>query len=321
MSIKAQRCISTVMEYADMFLGVDYSRGSARNNIWPGKGDGGGADCSSLTAAIWAAAGFPLLDASGNELRTSCYQVNAIGFDLIYPSSRALIGKKLPSQKGLFSAVAQPGDMVFWNFDKDTDRKNKITHVGSIYQDGVRIIHTANNRDKCCYMPLSYGDGKVCAIIRLQEDFAYPALPVISKPSDTSSRPEEWQVRMLQVALNIRRGAKLVCDGMFGSKTEAEVSALNAVIGKPGKRCTADTWAALEMPNAGEPSEQLPQPEPVEQWPVVLRITTPYMRPEGLALVQDGFRRMGYDFGAVDGIYGPESEFGMQSVITAHTKG
>lgn len=320
MSIKSQRCITTVMEYADMFLGVDYSRGSARNNIWPGEDEGGSADCSSLTAAIWAAAGFPLLDASGNELRTSCYEVNAVGFDLVYPQSRALIGKNLPSPKGLLSTYgAQPGDVVFWNFDADTERSNKITHVGNIYQDGAKIVHTANNKNKCCYVPLSYGDRKICAIIRLQEDFVYPALPAIGRPSESSSRPEEWQVRMLQVALNIHRGTKLVCDGQFGKKTEAAVIALNAEIGKPGKICTADTWAALGFPNAGEPSEQLPQPDPgPTDWPVKLQLTTPYMRPEGLALLQDGLNRMGYGCGTADGIYGDKSRAGVQAFAQAH---
>lgn len=241
---RRQELIKRVLANAAKLIGTDYSQ-AVRNNIYPD----GSMDCSSYTAAIWSAAGFPLLNVEGDELRTSYRQVDALGFDLIYPASRAQVGKTLPSPTGLLKSKGQPGDVVFWNFDSSTSRANKITHVGSIDADGKQIIHTANNREKCCRVPLTYGEGKVCAIIRLREDFTYSALPEIAKPADGTGRAPEWQVRILQTALNLQRGEKLTVDGDYGSKTEAAVTALNKTMGVTGGKCSAKTWAALGLPN------------------------------------------------------------------------
>ncbi|MDL2217366.1 peptidoglycan-binding protein [Christensenellaceae bacterium OttesenSCG-928-M15] len=311
MSTIRDALISAVLDNAASFIGTDYSR-SARDNIWPG----GSMDCSSYTSAIWGAAGYPLLDAGDSELRTSTYQVNAIGFDLIYPDSKSQIGKNLPSPRKLLSTYgAQDGDIVFWGFDATTTRKNKITHVGSIDKGAVRIIHTANNKEKACRKSLDYGDGYICAIIRLAEDFSLPKLPVMQKPTETSSRPEAWAVRALQAALNIKRGTQLQLDGLFGTKTEQAVEALNAEIGNPSKACTNDTWAALGFNNDIDQPAHVPEPE---EWPVILRQQTPYMRGSDIQSLQAALNALGYDCGAADGICGPKTMAGVRAFARAH---
>jgi len=240
--------ISEMLADAQKYIGTPYSK-TYRNNAWPM----GAMDCSSYTAAIWSLAGFPLLDKGGNELRTSCYEVNAAGFDLIWPSSRAKIGKELPSPAGLLSSYdAKPGDIVFWCFDKDTTRANKITHVGSIL-NSTTIIHTANVRENCCTKPITYGDGYVCAIIRLRDDAELPVLPDLAKGA------KGWAVRMLQTALNLRYGYKLECSGSFGTGTEQAVATVNAQINAYGKICTAATWAALGFTNNTEDAKEEPK--------------------------------------------------------------
>lgn len=301
--------IAAMLRNALAFIGTNYSQ-AQRNNIWPG----GDMDCSAAVAAWISSAGFPLLNSLDNELRTSMYQVNAVGFDLVYPANRSQIGQQLPSAKGLLASISQPGDIAFWNFDRNTDRKNKITHVGTVY-DRDRIIHTANNKDKCCFKPISYGDTNICAVIRLRDDVILPVLPEIRRPSATSQRPEEWQVRMLQVALNIQQKTKLVVDGLFGPKLETAVAAFNARIGVSSNACTAKTWAALGLGTSAQPVE----PEkPTMQWPVVLRIEKPLMRSEEIKQLQGAFNSMGYDTGGVDGICGEKTMKGVQAFIAAH---
>ena len=244
MTQRKQRLIDAVLKNAAALLGTGYSQ-LERDDIYPG----GSMDCSSYTAAIWEAAGYPLLSASGDELRTSYREADASGFDLVYPKARSLIGKNLPSPRGLLHSYgAQAGDIVFWRLG-DKPRANGITHVGSIDIGAGNIIHDANNSDKCCRTSLAYGDTKVCAIIRLREGFTYPALPEIGPPDEDTGRAEEWQVRALQVALNIRRGTKLPADGSYGGRTEAVVAELNKEIGVLGSLCTAKTWEALGFVN------------------------------------------------------------------------
>ena len=255
MSTRRDALIARVMTYADKMLGTNYDQGD-RMKIWPG----GIMDCSSYVYAMWAAAGLPLLGERGNELITSYRQAEAVGFDCVWPGSHAQIGKKLPSPRGLLSSYgAQAGDIVFWNF-KNTSRYNKITHVGMIYAGGKKIIHISNNKDKCCYKPFSYGDTEICGIIRLREDFVYPKLPDIQRPDAEHTRAETWQVRMLQAALNLRRGTKLNADGAFGSLTENAVVALNNTLGFASAVCDARTWAALGFVNNGDVPAPIPEP-------------------------------------------------------------
>ena len=295
MSIK-QAIINKALRNAVAMLGTDYSR-TYRDEVWPGPG--GAADCSSLIAACWGAAGFPLLSEDGAELRTSCYQVNAAGFSLIYPAARNKIGRNLPSPKGLLSEYgAEPGDIVFMNFDSNTSRANKITHVAMIY-DKVQIVHTANNREKCCFKGMDYGDRRICAIIRLREDTRPPKLPEIKKPGDNEARAEEWAVRALQAALNVRADKTLKLDGIYGPKTEAAVQELNAeAIGITGGTCTEVTWGALGFVNNVAAVRDL------------FLIDKPRMNGADVRELQERLMLMGYDIGSAgaDGIYGPATD-------------
>jgi peptidoglycan hydrolase-like protein with peptidoglycan-binding domain len=234
------RLISALLDNAAMLIGTDYSK-EQRDRIFPG----GSFDCSSFIYSAYAAAGFPLLTAKLAELRASTTEVSAEGFDLIYPASRALIGKALPSPKGLLSSYgAAQGDIVFFGLDASTTRANKITHVAMIDRGALKLIQTANNREKCCRVPLTKYDGYVCAIIRLRSDAQPPKLAEIAKGDQRA-----YMVRMLQIALNLRHGERLTCDGDFGSKTAAAVAEINAELGISGSTVTAKTWAALEFPN------------------------------------------------------------------------
>lgn len=263
------RFFKRVFEAAAALIGSDYSQ-SSRYNVHAG----GSFDCSIFIYAVFAAAGLPLIQTTAalpaeefesvtaandeelardedayitagsvKELLTSMYQVYADQFDLVYPASINQIGKTLPSPAGLLSSYgAQPGDVAFVNFDSSTTRSNKITHVMMIDRNGAQIIHTANNTDKCTRVPLSYGDKRICAIIRLRDDFVTPELPILQQGD------KGVMVRMLQIALNLWNGERLVCDGDFGPKTAAAVLRINGEIGISGAVCTAQTWAALGLP-------------------------------------------------------------------------
>jgi len=185
-------------------LGTDYDQ-KPRNLVYPG----GKFDCSMFVAACYRAAGFPLMDKSGAALATSMYEVNAIGFDLIYPSSMDDVGKILPSKKTILQDIGiQPGDIIFYNFERGTRRYNKITHVAMCY-DAKRIIHTANDKEKCCLKTITYGDTDVVAVIRLSKDL--------------SKYTEDKSVWRLQLLLNtyLKPCPKLVYDGEYGPKTKA----------------------------------------------------------------------------------------------------
>ena len=298
MSIK-QKVINKALLNAVAMLGTDYSR-TDRDNIWPG----GAADCSSLIAACWGGAGFPLLSEAGAELRTSCYEVNAAGFDLIYPEARNRIGKNLPSPKGLLSSYgAEQGDIVFMNFDSSTSRANKITHVAMIYNT-AQLIHTANNREKCCFKPLDYGDKRICAIIRLREDAKLLKLPSIKKPGDNEARADEWAVRALQAALNIKSGEALKLDGIFGPKTEAATQRFNVMVGATGSTCTDATWEALGFINNVAAARDL------------FLIDKPRMSGADVRELQERLMLLGYNIGSagVDGIYGPATDAAVRLV-------
>lgn len=225
---------------------------------------------------------------------TSMYEVYADGFDLIYPASKADIGKKLPSTSGLLASCAKTGDIVFYNFDSDTTRSNKITHV-AIVHDKDHIIHTANNTEKCCIKPISYGDGHICAVIRLRADATPPTFPELRKGSS-----EGWAVRALQAALNLRAGSRLVVDGIFGSGTETALQGFSG-----STTCTQETWAALGFPN-------------VKAIEIIrdLTLTDPYMRGDDVRKLQTVLTYLGYDLGKIDGVYGNNTDKALRAFQT-----
>lgn len=230
--------IREVLAHFVKMIGLNYSN-TYRYNFYKG----GSADCSSLTGGCWFAGRFPLIHKdTGKELWTSCYQVYAKGFDLIYPKSYGVIGDKLPSDSGLITSIGvQPGDIVFYNFKPDTPRDNMITHVGMVY-DSKRIIHIANNREKCCFKDITYGNKHICAIIRLRNDVQALDLPILNAGTKYNKF-----ARIMQVKLNVTAGnPKLLCDGKFGSKTTTALNKYKASIGLPKNSVCDDlSWNVL----------------------------------------------------------------------------
>ena len=227
-NITKKQLIDRVLAYGDMLLGNDYSK-TYRYRYYKG----GSADCSSYVAYMFEAAGFPLRNKKGGALLTSTYQVNAQGFDLVYPDTLANVGKTFTSASAL---KPQRGDIIFYCFDRETARANKITHVAIAYSS-TKILHTANNREKACYKAMTYGSGKVVAIIR---------------PKDQEFK-EELTNKRLQMLLNVTLSPspQLNCDGVVETKTKAAM-----------KRLGADTldaaWDILLKGNDGEGNGTLP---------------------------------------------------------------
>ena len=102
------------------------------------------------------------------------------------------------------------------------------------------IIHTGNNKEKCCKKAITYGARRICAIIRLRNDVKRLTRPVIQQ--GYSGRAFS---RMLQLSLNAK-GHKLLVDGQIGG---ASINALNAFKRSVGMNdngiCDAATWEAL----------------------------------------------------------------------------
>lgn len=214
----------------ERLIGMDYSR-TYRYRWYKG----GSTDCSGYVYAAWLAAGWPLL-MNGAEKMTSCYEVYADGFDLLYPDSYENIGKRFAKVEDI---SLERGDIVFYSFGT-TARKNKITHVAVCYDAG-HIIHTANNRNKACIQDISYGDGRIAAVIRLNENAKETERPVMQKGA-----AERITTRRMQALLNIRGGYSLDCDGIWGTKTDAALKAYQTKMGLAAAGiCDEDTWAAL----------------------------------------------------------------------------
>jgi hypothetical protein len=168
------------------------------------------------------------------------YEVYAEGFDLLFPAAYNRIGKDW-APKGFYKSFDwQPGDIIFYNFDKNSTRSNKITHVACCY-DKARIIHTANTREDACLKNISYGDGHILAVIRLRDDAQEYTLPEV-----TYKTAGTMVTRILQAWLNYH-GAQLRCDGKWGPKTAAALDKYKASMGLSGDGYSIDTntWAAL----------------------------------------------------------------------------
>lgn len=197
-----KQIIETALKFGDKLIGNDYSK-TYRFRYYKG----GSADCSSYVAYMFEAAGFPLRDKNGKALLTSCYEVYAEGFELVYPATKSAIGKKFVSATDY---DVKRGDVIFYCFNTATNRSNKITHVAICYEDNKKILHTANNKEKACYKSMSYGAGKVVAIIRLKDQ----------------EFKEERTVKRLQILLNaeLSPSPKLTVDGSLGAQTKAAMT-------------------------------------------------------------------------------------------------
>lgn len=224
--------IDAAVSFMESLIGLRYSR-TYRYRWYKG----GSTDCSGFVYGAYLAAGFPLL-VDGVERSTSTYEVYADGFDLIFPTSRDIIGKTF-APKGFYRDFKfEKGDLIFYSFGSTT-RANKITHVAMCY-DAEHIIHTANTRENACIKPLSYGDGNIVAVTRLNPDAQEMKRNQIKR--SVNDKPS---VRRMQALLNTF-GNALNCDGVWGSKTQTAVKKFQNSRGlEDDGICGKLTWAAL----------------------------------------------------------------------------
>ena len=126
-------------------------------------------------------------------------------------------------------------------------------------------------------------------------------------------------VSLCQNRLDVHGFSCGAMDGIYGPKTEAAVRSFQGAMGLDTDGiCGSKTWAALDE----EPGEEAADPETpadVEE-PVIrrtLRLKTPYMRDEGgyqdVSLCQTRLAAHGFPCGAVDGIYGRNTESAVRS--------
>ena len=126
-------------------------------------------------------------------------------------------------------------------------------------------------------------------------------------------------VSLCQTRLDVHGFSCGAMDGIYGPKTEAAVRSFQGAMGLDTDGiCGSKTWAALDE----EPGEEAADPETpadVEE-PVIrrtLRLKTPYMRDEGgyqdVSLCQTRLAAHGFPCGAVDGIFGRNTEWAVRS--------
>jgi len=300
-----QKIIKAALQYAQSLIGTNYSR-SARYRIFKG----GSFDCSSYMLGIFSFAGFPLLNSKGSELLTSTYQVSATGFDLLYPTRRADIGKNLPSPSSLNTSYgAQPGDMIFYCNDSSTTRANKITHVAMVF-DKNNIIHNGNNNEKCCKKPITYGARRICAIIRLRND-----VKRLIRPTVQQGHSNRAFARMLQLSLNMHSlQPKLLVDGKIGAKSIAALNAFKASVGLPANgTCDAETWEVL---NPYEGGNTIIGDE------IMIKSGD---KGENVKALQMALKKLGFDLGTfgpgkdgIDGDFGSVTQRAVESFQTAN---
>ena len=239
-----EKIIARLQRFGKALIGMNYSRDYRYD--WYKKGS---TDCSGFVYAMYLAGLHPL---TGIKRMTSMYEVYADGFDLMFPNSYANIGKSdYWAPKGFYKTFKfEDGDIVFMNWDSGTKRANKITHV-MIYSGG-KWLHTANTREDACFKELSYGDGRILAVIRLRDDAQEYALP-----DTTAKAASKTDTRILQAWLNYN-GAVLRCDGDWGSKTAAALDKfkLKRGIGSGGGSVDSNVWNAL----IGEEYASKPEP-------------------------------------------------------------
>ena len=207
-------------------------------------------DCSSLVARAYIAQGKEWM--YGGKIPISMNEVYDDDFELIWPASYDLIGKKFGGSS-VVAKAKQPGDLQFINTMK-TGRHNKITHVAMVASD-TKIVHARGTAYGVRKDSISLYAGKICALIRYNPD------------CDLVYGHKGFRTKALQKALN-KNGADLTGDGEFGPKTQAAVKEFQRKAGLPvtGKGDPA-TRAALGLaPAVTDPAVEAPA-EPAEPAP------------------------------------------------------
>jgi len=196
-------------------------------------------DCSSLVARAYSAQGKAWK--YGGKVPISCNEVYDDDFELIWPGSYAIIGKKFGGSS-VIAKARKPGDLQFLNTMK-TSRANRITHV-TMVASASKIVHARGTAYGVRMDSLTHYAGKVCALVRYN-----PACDLVCGHKG-------YRTAAMQKALN-KHGADLNGDGEFGSKTLAALKAFQKAKGLPvtGKGDTA-TFAALGLrPAVGSPAD------------------------------------------------------------------
>ena len=207
-------------------------------------------DCSSLVARAFIAQGKEWK--YGGKIPISMNEVYDDDFELIWPASYAVIGKKRGGSS-VIGMAKQPGDLQFLN-TQSTGRHNKITHV-TMVATASKIVHARGTAYGVRMDSLTHYARKVCALVRYN-----PACDLVVGHRG-------FRTQALQRALNVH-GADLNGDGEFGPKTQAAVKEFQRKTGLPvtGKGDAA-TRAALKLsPAVTDPSVEVPA-EPAEPVP------------------------------------------------------
>ena len=229
--------IRTVLAYASGLMGMGYSQ-RHRYRLYTG----GSADCSSFVFAAFLSAGI-VLKTHGRENRVSCRQVYSEGFDLLFPDRLSVVGKNgYWAPKGFYREFDwHPGDIIFYCNDMNTRRRNRITHV-AVCMDGEHIIHDGNNAEKVCIKNISYGDGRITAVIRLKDNAVPRACGILKRSSAFGT-----DIMRMQLLLNAGLPeAKLNCLGFMTRKTADALVGFRLSIGMTNKAvCDEAVWQKL----------------------------------------------------------------------------
>jgi hypothetical protein len=292
-----QQIASLASAIGHALIGMSYSR-TYRWSFYP---QGGSGDCSSYTQACFLGAGFPLLDGKGKELWTSTYQVNARGFDLLFPASVNLAGREHAPES--LHEMLQPGDIILFDFGTD-DRANTIDHAAFVDADG-NIINERSSKTGIKVDPITFGKNNTVAVLRIREDAEMMDLAEVSAESTT-----KLMTRRMQILLNVSPSApRLLCDAEWGDKTTAALNAYKASQGLAQDGiCTRETWERLI---AGLNVQAVPEPEEQET-PAsgnrLLLMQSPLMKGAEVTTLQAKLSALGYAVGEIDGVFGRKTE-------------
>lgn len=172
-------------------------------------------DCSSLIARAYSAQGKAWK--YGGRIPISCNEVYDDDFELIWPASYDLVGKKFGGSS-VITKAKQPGDLQFLN-TQSTGRHNKITHV-TMVASASKIVHARGTAYGVRKDSITLYAGKVCALVRYN-------------PScDLVLGHKGYRTTALQKALN-KNGADLTTDGEFGEETQAALKTFQLKAGLP----------------------------------------------------------------------------------------
>lgn len=165
-------------------------------------------DCSSLVARSYEAVGVSFEGGGLTKYPTSNMEVYNDNFELIWPATYSVIGKKFGSSTVIKKAT-QPGDIQYICTDASSTRTNKITHVVLVCND-KEIVHARGKKFGVVKTAIDLYEGRICAVSRYNPE------------CELRKGMKGNRVLELQKKLN-ELGAGLKLDGDYGSATEKAV--------------------------------------------------------------------------------------------------